>query len=128
MPEISTARTFARNAQGAILRPIRPARQPVRSVYLDLFSISFAILFLELACIRWFGSAVMFLTFFTNLVLMACFLGMSVGLLTSRSRRNYVAWVIPMALLAVGLAEVTSWATAQHGALSIGVGGRGSPQ
>ena len=56
-----------------------------RKPYTDLFFISFAILFLELACIRWFGSAVLFLTFFTNLVLFACFLGMSVGLLaTSR--------------------------------------------
>ena len=29
-----------------------------------LFLISFVILFLELACIRWFGSTVVFLTFF----------------------------------------------------------------
>ena len=42
--------------------------------------------FLELACIRWFGSAVLFLTFFTNLVLFACFLGMSVGLLAASRR------------------------------------------
>ena len=40
-----------------------------------LFLISFVILFFELACIRWFGSTVIFLTFFTNIVLLACFLG-----------------------------------------------------
>ena len=51
---------------------------------LELFSISFLILFFELACIRWFGSTVIFLTFFTNIVLMACFLGVSVGCLAAR--------------------------------------------
>ena len=54
-----------------------------RRVDLHLFLISFLILFFELACIRWFGSTVLFLTFFTNLVLLACFLGMSVGLLSA---------------------------------------------
>ena len=49
----------------------------------ELFLISFLILFFELACIRWFGSTVIFLTFFTNIVLMACFLGVSVGCLAA---------------------------------------------
>ena len=44
-----------------------------------LFVISFVLLFFELACIRWFGSTVVFLTFFTNIVLLATFVGMSVG-------------------------------------------------
>ena len=39
----------------------------------DLFLISWLVLFLELACIRWFPSHVLFLTFFVNLVLLACF-------------------------------------------------------
>ena len=51
---------------------------------IELFLISFFILFFELACIRWFGSTVIFLTFFTNIVLMACFLGVSVGCLAAR--------------------------------------------
>src|SRR5258708_6881702 len=93
-----------------------PGRTPqtrARKAYVDLFFISFVILFLELTCIRWFGSAVMFLTFFTNLVLMACFLGMSVGLLAARRGRNYITWVIPMAVVAVGLAMLTSWGYAR---------------
>ena len=44
-------------------------------------------LFLELACIRWFPSHVLFLTFFTNTVLLACFVGMSVGCLVARRPR-----------------------------------------
>src|SRR5262249_16873350 len=58
------------------------------SPHRDLFLISFLILFAELACIRWFGSTVIFLTFFTNIVLLASFLGMSVGLMTATRRRD----------------------------------------
>ena len=57
-----------------------PRDQDVRPVVELCSSISFLILFLELACIRWLGSIVIFLTYFTNIVLMACFLGVSVGL------------------------------------------------
>jgi SAM-dependent methyltransferase len=58
---------------------------------LDLFLISWLILFLELTCIRWFPSHVMFLTFFTNIVLLACFVGMSVGCLAARNPVRYIA-------------------------------------
>src|SRR5947208_11366813 len=57
---------------------------------LDLFLISLLILFLELACIRWFPAHILFLTFFTNTVLLACFLGMSLGCLAAGHRRNYL--------------------------------------
>src|SRR5262245_45451757 len=68
----------------------------------ELFAISLLILFLELACIRWFPAHVIFLTFFTNTVLLACFLGMSVGCLAAGHRRSYVHWT-PL-LLAVAVA------------------------
>ena len=51
----------------------------------DLFLISFLLLFLELTSIRWFGSTVIFLSYFTNLILLGCFLGMSVGCLAAPS-------------------------------------------
>src|SRR6185369_18024566 len=69
---------------------------------LDLFLISWLVLFLELACIRWFPAHVLFLTFFTNTVLLACFLGMSVGCLAANRRGNYLLW--SPVLLAVALA------------------------
>src|SRR3954452_20547648 len=56
----------------------------------DLFLISWLVLFLELACIRWFPSHVLFLTFFVNLVLLACFVGMSVGCLVARRQTNLI--------------------------------------
>ena len=55
----------------------------------DLLLISGLILFLELACIRWLPAHVLFLSFFTNTVLLACFLGMSIGCLTAtKSKRE----------------------------------------
>jgi hypothetical protein len=77
----------------------------------ELFLISVLILFLELAAIRWFPAHALHLTFFTNVVLLACFLGMSVGCLAANHRRNYLAWT-PV-LLVIGLAaahvvEITS--------------------
>ena len=61
-----------------------------RHPYVDLFLISFLILFFELACIRWFGSMVVYLTFFTNIVLLATFLGMSVGCLSASRGRDWL--------------------------------------
>ena len=51
----------------------------------DLFLTGFLVLFLELASIRWFAANVIFLQFFTNVVLLACFLGMSCGCMAARS-------------------------------------------
>jgi hypothetical protein len=102
----------------------------MRERYFDLFLISFLILFFELTSIRWFGSNVTFLTFFANLVLMACFLGMSVGLLSAGRRQNVITWFFPLALVATGMAmalriapRFLTWKK-----LLIEMGGRDSPQ
>jgi hypothetical protein len=42
--------------------------------------VGFLSLFLELVCIRWFAAYVIFLQFFTNVILIACFLGLALGL------------------------------------------------
>ncbi|MGC8638289.1 MAG: hypothetical protein ACP5XB_00245 [Isosphaeraceae bacterium] len=94
----------------------------------DLFLLSFLLLFFELACIRWFGSTVMFLTFFTNLVLMACFLGTSVGFLTAVTKRDYLQAVLPLSLLAVVLALGMLWAYNHFERLTIAVDHLPSPQ
>jgi hypothetical protein len=64
----------------------------------------------------------MFLTFFSNLVLMAGLLGMSVGLLAAARKQDFVAWVMPLAATAVAMAELTGWAYARFGSLIIDVG------
>src|SRR2546422_9673154 len=77
----------------------------------ELFLISLVILFLELACIRWFPAHVLYLTFFTNVVLLASFLGMSVGCLAAGYRPNYLTWtplLLVVALPAAHAVEVSS--------------------
>jgi SAM-dependent methyltransferase len=94
----------------------------------ELFFISFFVLFFELACIRWFGSMVLFLTFFTNIVLMACFLGVSAGCLARERRWSWISALVPVAILAVGSAIGFLWAYERWGRLMIDVGSQDSPQ
>lgn len=81
---------------------------PSRRAGLDLFLVSGLVLFLELACIRWFPAHVLYLTFFTNAVLLAAFVGMSVGcLLADRPARLLKHTPLFLALaLGAGLAVV----------------------
>ena len=58
----------------------------------DLFFVSVLVLFLELACIRWFPAHVVFLSFFTNIVLLATFVGMSIGCLLATRRIKHIAY------------------------------------
>jgi SAM-dependent methyltransferase len=104
------------------------ATAEVKHPYLDLFLISFLILFFELACIRWFGGMVVYLTFFTNIVLLATFLGMSVGCLSASRGRDWLDRVMPLFLVAVVLACGVLWLYSSHGRVMIDVGGQGSPQ
>src|SRR5215472_560961 len=95
---------------------------------LNLFLVGFLVLFLELACIRWFSAYVIFLQFFTNVVLIACFLGMSCGCLAARRSQNWLAWFPFIALTTVAAAVAMFviyhfW----HG-LAVDVGHQTSPQ
>src|SRR6202165_4749845 len=53
-----------------------------------LFLLSFLMLFLELALIRWTGSKILYLSYFSNFVLLASFLGIGAGFLRARSTGN----------------------------------------
>jgi hypothetical protein len=94
---------------------------------LELLLISFLILFLELACIRWFPAHVLYLTFFTNVVLLASFLGMSVGCLAAGRNRNFLTWtplVLVIALATAQAVEISSSSLIQF----VNVGDQASPQ
>ena len=49
-------------------------------------------LFLELALIRWLGSNIVHLSYFTNFVLLGSFLGIGLGFLQSRKTRSVLPW------------------------------------
>jgi SAM-dependent methyltransferase len=100
----------------------------VRTHGLNLFLTGFLVLFLELACIRWFAATVIFLQFFTTIILLACFVGMSCGCMAARQRRNWLDYFPLLALGAVlaGVAVLriyTSWT-----GFAIDVGHQISPQ
>jgi SAM-dependent methyltransferase len=95
---------------------------------IELFLISFLILFFELACIRWFGSTVIFLTFFTNIVLLACFLGVSLGCLAAGRGWSLMNGFVPLMLLAVVAACAVLWGYQKFTQVMIDVGSQQSPQ
>ena len=75
-------------------------RLPTR---LRLVLLSCLMLFVELALIRWTGSNVIFLSYFSNFVLLGSFLGIGLGFLRANARLNLFPYA-PVALaLFVGL-------------------------
>lgn len=93
----------------------------------ELFLISFLVLFLELACIRWFAAHVVFLQFFTNIVLIACFLGMSIGCMCAKSA-DWLRRFPGLAGVSIAVAVLTSALYSQSSGLAIDVGHQESPQ
>ena len=59
---------------------------------LQLFALSFLMLFVELALIRWSGALVVYLSYFSNFVLLGSFLGIGIGFLRARARVNLFPW------------------------------------
>jgi SAM-dependent methyltransferase len=64
---------------------------------LRLIALSFLMLFLELALIRWIGSNVLYLSYFSNFILLASFLGIGLGFLRANGARDLFG-VAPIAL------------------------------
>lgn len=83
-------------------------RSPIAAPWLRMAVATFAILVLELALIRWVGTQVRVAAYFSNLVLIAAFLGMGLGVAVGIRRPGWFRFALPMlaALTAVlALAE-----------------------
>jgi len=102
--------------------------QATRHPRLNLFLIGFLVLFLELACIRWFAASVVFLQFFTNVVLIASFLGLSCGCLAAGRRRDWMAYFPFIALGTVAAALLTLQVYHFWSGLVVDIGRQASPQ
>lgn len=107
----------APTADGGVRSPFRAG--------CELFLISVLLLFLELACIRWFPAHVLYLTFFTNTVLLACFLGMSVGCLAAGRARNYLTWTPVLLVVALAAGHLVE---SLQSRLGVDVGNQAYPQ
>ena len=95
---------------------------------INLFLTGFLVLFLELASIRWFAANVIFLHFFTNIVLLACFLGMSCGCMAARQHRDWLGYFPLLALGTICAGIVTLSIYNIWSGLAIDVGNQASPQ
>src|SRR6266849_6434860 len=82
---------------------------PARRTKRELFAVSALFLFMELAFIRWFPAQVLFLTFFTNTVLLASFLGLSLGCLAAGHRRNYLAFTPVLLVVTIAAGAAMEW-------------------
>jgi SAM-dependent methyltransferase len=71
-----------------------------------LVLLSFLMLFVELALIRWIGSNVVYLSYFSNFVLMGSFLGIGIGFLCAKSRFNAFEWAAILLAFLIGFVLV----------------------
>ena len=77
----------------------------ISGVRARIFLLSFTLLFFELLCIRWIPAYVRYLSYFTNFILLASFLGMGLGILAARRTTFRFP---PFPLLVVALAAVVA--------------------
>jgi len=115
-------------ATGSLADAAAPAQIAARTHGLNLFLTGFLVLFLELACIRWFAANVIFLQFFTNVVLLACFLGMSCGCMAAKQRRDWLGYFPLLALVTVVAALTLLVIYDAWSGFAIDVGHQQSPQ
>ncbi len=76
-------------------------RAPTRGDQVRLLGLSFVMLFVELALIRWSGSNVIHLSYFSNFVLLGSFLGIGIGFLRGDRRRDLFPYAAPALALLV---------------------------
>lgn len=78
----------------------------ITGVRTRIFLVSFTLLFFELLCIRWIPAYVRYLSYFTNFILLASFLGMGLGILAAR-RANFrfppFQWLVLALVVVVAL-------------------------
>src|SRR5215212_8688170 len=80
--------------------PVLDAPPFLASVRMRIFLLSFTLLFFELLCIRWIPAYVRYLSYFTNFILLAAFLGMGLGILSAR-KTNFRFPPFPLLLIAL---------------------------
>src|SRR5438876_10100303 len=69
--------------------------EPPRQLRARMLALSFLMLFVELALIRWTGSNILYLSYFSNFILLASFLGIGLGFLRADARRAYFPLLQP---------------------------------
>src|SRR5919199_5838404 len=99
----------------------------------QLFLTSFLGLYAELLCIRWMPAHVRFLSYFTNFILLASFLGLGVGILSVRRKLPLGPRTFPLLLLFAAILIAVSRFELKIGSAGVlyygaGEGGTAPPQ
>jgi hypothetical protein len=105
-----------------------PAQIDARTQGLNLFLTGFLVLFSELAWLRWFTADVIFPQFSSNVVLLACFPGMSCGCMAAHQGRDWLSYFPILALATVVAAPNLSTVYGWWNGFVIDVGHQKSPQ
>lgn len=71
----------------------------IRFLRLRLVALCFLMLFVELALIRWLGGNVLYLAYFSNIVLLGSFLGIGLGFLLAKRTEYQIYKFAPLALM-----------------------------
>ena len=88
-----------------------------------LILLSFLMLFVELALIRWLGEQVLYLSFFSNFVLLGSFLGIGIGFLRGSKGRSWLPLAPVFLFLLVGFVSLFPVEVDRSGASLIFFGG-----
>ena len=113
----SAARRSSRRQPTVIGRLAR--RACCKRTDVQLFLTSFLGLYAELLCIRWMPAHVRFLSYFTNFILLASFLGLGVGILSARRKLPLGPRTFPL------LAAVRRHPDRRHASSSCKIGSAG---
>jgi hypothetical protein len=82
--------------------PAVPATLGSARAGLELFAFSFVALFLELMAIRWAPAVVRLVAYYANLMLISSFLGLGIGAMLGRQRRQLLLWFPVLLAIDVG--------------------------
>jgi hypothetical protein len=108
-------------------RPIVAPWGPVSGALVRLFLTSATLLFVELFLIRWIPANVIYIGFFTNLILIASFLGIGTGIVLGRRASTPLLAPFPILLfVVVKLVSVAQLNVTLGSTDDIIIGGRGS--
>jgi len=88
-----------------------------------LVLLSFLMLFVELALIRWLGSNVVYLSYFSNFVLLGSFLGIGIGFLRGKATPNLFPWAATALAALVAFAMIFPVSIDRSGSQLIYFGG-----
>jgi hypothetical protein len=90
--------TLAPESPSAEADAQRPSSDGFLPPRLRLVSLTFLMLFVELALIRWLGANVVYLSYYSNFVLLGSFLGFGLGFLWAGRSTRSIFWLAPVLL------------------------------